>query len=58
MERVPKGWMFSLGLSVLAVVAALIASTADSRRAERAEAMAGADSCVRYGKVECCVRGE
>jgi hypothetical protein len=42
----------------LAVVAALIASTADSRRAERAEAMAGADSCVRYGKVECCVRGE
>jgi hypothetical protein len=68
MERIPKGWMFTLGLSVLAVVSALVATTI--RQAEvRADpnetalsadygADAQADSCFRYGKVECCVKGE
>jgi hypothetical protein len=58
MERIPKGWMFTLGLSVLAVVAALVASSIGPRHTAQEDASAQADSCLRYGKVECCVRGE
>lgn len=52
MQRVPKAWMFTLGLSVLAVVAALAASMV--RPAP--EASVEADSCFRYGRLECCVK--
>ena len=56
MARVPKGWMFTVGLSALAVVAALTATTV--RRAAPAGDVhqIEADSCFRYGRLECCIK--
>jgi hypothetical protein len=61
MERVPKAWMFTLGLSVLAVAAALMASTVQpsldrSAAITEAEAEAQIESCFRYGRLECCLK--
>ncbi|MEQ1501988.1 MAG: hypothetical protein ABMB14_07140 [Myxococcota bacterium] len=57
MERIPKAWMFTLGLSVLAVVSALIVSTVRPPEPDPS-AMIDAESCFRYGRLECCVKGE
>jgi hypothetical protein len=64
MERIPKAWMFTLGLSVLAVTAALIVSTVRPSPQEGGvygdDGQYGAqiESCFRYGRLECCVKGE
>jgi hypothetical protein len=64
MERIPKGWMFTLGLSVLAVVAAMVASTVTFPTKtgtvvnEDGSAYIDAESCFRYGRLECCVKSE
>ena len=55
-----RGWMVSLGLAGLVVVAAMVVQV---RPAEPATAVEGsleaaADPCFRYGRFECCVRGE
>lgn len=49
------GAVFSLGLSVLAVVGALFVTQIS--REERVEP-AYKDACARYGRFECCVREE
>lgn len=60
MERVPKAWMFTLGLSVLAVAAAVIASTVGPMERVTAttasDAEAQIESCFRYGRLECCLK--
>jgi hypothetical protein len=56
MERIPKGWMFTLGLSVLAVVSAVIVSTVRPVVQSTDTSSIEAESCVRYGRVECCVK--
>jgi hypothetical protein len=61
MERVPKAWMFTLGLSVLAVSAALIVATVRpsvdrGAAASAADAEAQIESCFRYGRLECCLK--
>ena len=56
--------MFTLGLSVLAVAAALIVSTvrpsldvgASATSANDAESQI--ESCFRYGRLECCLKNE
>lgn len=58
MERLPKAWMFTLGLSVLAVVAAMVVSSVKPKVSEDSQAMIEAESCVRYGRFECCVKPE
>lgn len=60
MERIPKAWMFTLGLSAFAVVAALIASTLERRPPPDANDVYDAqiESCFRYGRLECCVKPE
>jgi hypothetical protein len=57
MARTPKGWMFTAGLAALAVVAALAATSV--KRAPQAATDTydiEADSCFRYGKLECCIK--
>ena len=56
--RTPRGWMFTLGLAALAVAAALVARTTTPMRGGTDAASIEADSCFRYGRFECCVRGE
>jgi hypothetical protein len=59
MPQVPKGVWFSVGVALLAVVAAAIA--ARTPPAPSPDAVYGsefADSCFRYGRFECCVRGD
>lgn len=57
--RVPRGWTWTLGLSVLAVVAALIVRTAaPSGPPSDDELTAEADGCFRYGRLECCLKGD
>lgn len=62
MERIPKAWMFTLGLSALAIVAALVVSTVRptpmSNSAEDGVYGAQIESCFRYGRLECCVKPE
>jgi hypothetical protein len=64
MERVPKGWMFTLGLSVLAIVSAMVASNVtfpektSTVTADDGTAYIDAESCFRYGRLECCVKPE
>ncbi len=53
----PKGWMFTLGLAVLAAVAALFAKAAPAP-APDVTASIEADSCFRYGRFECCIKDE
>jgi hypothetical protein len=57
MDRLPKAWMFTLGLSVLAVVASMIASSVKPAfQSDEQQAAIEAESCVRYGRFECCVK--
>lgn len=57
--RIPRGWTLTLGLSVLAVVAALfVQTTAPMRAAADPGAGAEADGCFRYGRLECCLKGD
>ena len=56
MSRVPKGWMFTIGLSALAVVAALTATTVRQATPATDTYDIEADSCFRYGRLECCVK--
>lgn len=65
MERIPRGWMFTLGLSVLAVVSAMVASNVTVPGARAGDLVSDdgmsdieADSCFRYGRFECCVKPE
>ncbi len=52
---VARGWVITLGLSALAVVAATITANAlpslDQMTAEGER-----DPCFRYGRFECCLR--
>jgi hypothetical protein len=48
--------MFTLGLAALAVAAALVARGSHPPRPDPASIEA--DSCFRYGRFECCVRGD
>lgn len=54
MRQVPKGVWFSVGVSLWLVVAAAIAARAPAPDA----GAAFEDSCFRYGRFECCVRGD
>ena len=54
MPQVPKAVFFSGGLSLLLVIAAAIASRAPAPE----PGGAAADPCFRYGRFECCVRGD
>jgi hypothetical protein len=54
MINIPRGWTFTLGLSVLAVIAATIASTVGSPDEDGYSAEG--DPCFRYGRFECCLR--
>ena len=58
MARVPKGWMFTAGLSALAIVAALTATTVKrpTPPSDSDTYQVEADSCFRYGRLECCVK--
>jgi hypothetical protein len=57
MDRLPKAWMFTLGLSVLAVVASMIASSVKpASQTDELQAQIDQESCVRYGRFECCVK--
>ena len=59
MDRMPKAWMFTAGLSVLSIVAAIIASSVKPAiQSDETEASIEAESCVRYGRFECCVKPE
>lgn len=58
MQPVPKGVVFGVGLSLLLVVAAGIASQRPPPRQADVYGTEWADSCFRYGRFECCVRGE
>jgi hypothetical protein len=56
--RTPRGWMFTLGLAALAVAAALVARSTTPLRGASDMTSIEADSCFRYGRFECCVRGD
>ncbi len=64
MHRIPKGFAVSLGLSALLTVAAAYVSlrpTASASVAPAADTWSTAavpESCVRYGRVECCYKGD
>ena len=61
MEQMPRGWMFTLGLSVAAVVAALVASqtTPETLTASPDDGYSiEEDPCFRYGRFECCYKGQ
>ena len=48
----PRAWIFTFGLAVLAVLGAALASRVEQDRT----VTAAADPCFRYGRFECCVR--
>ncbi|MEN0063249.1 MAG: hypothetical protein AAGA48_13930 [Myxococcota bacterium] len=56
--RTPRGWIFTLGLAALAVLGALAARAATVRVAADDDVSADADSCFRYGRVECCIKDD
>jgi hypothetical protein len=63
MHRIPKGFAVSLGLSALLTVAAAYVSLRPapaSATASPGSASSAAvpESCVRYGRVECCYKGD
>lgn len=59
-QPVPRGVIFGVGLSLLLVVAAAIASRRPPAPAHPADVYGSewADSCFRYGRFECCVHAE
>lgn len=53
--RLPtEGWTLTLGLSALALVAALLAPRLFGSSAPDADAEAAVAACVRLGPYECC----
>ena len=61
MTAQPKGWIFTLGLTVLAIAGAVVASQttfASTSTASGDEFSAESDPCFRYGRFECCLRGD
>jgi len=56
--RTPRGWIFTLGLAALAVLGALAARASTPESASSAEIGAEADSCFRYGRIECCIKDD
>ncbi len=56
--RTPRGWIFTLGLAALAVLGALAARAASVNQAANDEIGAEADSCFRYGRIECCIKDD
>lgn len=58
MPQVPNGVWFSVGVSLLLVVAAAIAARTPPAPEPDAVRSALEDSCFRYGRFECCVRGD
>ena len=51
----PRGWMFSLGLSLSVLTAALVASSTRPKTDDE-PVQIEADPCFSYGRFECCVR--
>ncbi len=50
-----RGWVMTLALAALAVLGAMAArSVAAASSVDEVEATA--DSCVRYGRIECCIK--
>lgn len=62
MHRIPKGFAVSLGLSALLTVAAAYVSLRPTPAPEASPEVSGSaavpESCVRYGRVECCYKGD
>jgi len=54
-QHAPKAWMYTMGLFA-AVVAAALAVQAVSLASGEPEASVEADSCFRYGRLECCIK--
>lgn len=56
-----RGWMVSLGLAGLAVAAAMVVHafpSTDAGVTAAPDASIETDPCFRYGRFECCVRGD
>ncbi|MCB9688900.1 MAG: hypothetical protein H6738_16015 [Alphaproteobacteria bacterium] len=59
MQRVPKGFVVTLGISAALTVAALFVSLRGTPAHTAEMSAAGMpESCVRYGRVECCYKSE
>ncbi len=56
-KQTPRGWMFTLGLASLAILGALVARATSIGETEEAHTIE-ADSCFRYGRLECCVKDD
>ena len=57
-SRSPRSWIFTLGLAALAVLGALAARAATTAATGSGDIGAEADSCFRYGRVECCIKDD
>ena len=58
-DRAPRGWLFTLGLAGLALLGAFAARSATSATTTVAvDAEIEADSCFRYGRLECCIKDD
>ncbi|MCA9492254.1 MAG: hypothetical protein KC621_20115 [Myxococcales bacterium] len=58
MQRVPKGFVVTLGISAALTVAALFVSLRSTPATTEMSAAGMPESCVRYGRVECCYKSE
>ncbi|MEM6931487.1 MAG: hypothetical protein AAF602_31445 [Myxococcota bacterium] len=56
--RTPRGWIFTAGLAALAILGALAARAATVSAPTADEIGADADSCFRYGRIECCIKDD